>query len=94
MPDCISKSGRRSAGICNVYPGINPRTVQNFPIQSTRSEILHVAGVLAERRGFELVAPIHDALLADGPLSRTGRRMSSGPANLCHRNRAILLIFQ
>jgi len=49
--------------------GINPRTVRNFPIQSTRSKILHVAGVLAERRGFELVAPIHDALLAEGPLS-------------------------
>jgi hypothetical protein len=50
--------------------GINPRTVRNFPIQSTGSEILHVACILAERRGIELVAPIHDALLAEGPLDR------------------------
>jgi hypothetical protein len=50
-------------------PGINPRTVRNFPIQSTGSEILHVDCILAERRGIELVAPIHDALLAEGPLS-------------------------
>ena len=50
-------------------PGINPRTVRNFPIQSTGSEILHVACILAERRGIELVAPIHDALLAEGPLN-------------------------
>jgi hypothetical protein len=50
--------------------GINPRTVRNFPIQSTGSEILHVACLLGERRGIELVAPIHDALLAEGPLSQ------------------------
>jgi hypothetical protein len=50
--------------------GTNPRTLRNFPIQSTGSEILHVACILAERRGIELVAPIHDALLAEGPLDR------------------------
>jgi DNA polymerase I len=47
--------------------GINPRTVRNFPVQSTASEILHVACVLAERRGIQIIAPIHDALLAEGP---------------------------
>jgi DNA polymerase I-like protein with 3'-5' exonuclease and polymerase domains len=50
--------------------GINPRTVRNFPIQSTAAEILHVDCVLAERRGIELVAPVHDALMAEGPLSQ------------------------
>jgi DNA polymerase I len=49
--------------------GMNPRTIRNFPIQSTGSEILHVACILAERRGIELVAPIHDALLAEGPFN-------------------------
>jgi DNA polymerase I len=44
--------------------GINPRTVRNFPIQSTGSEVLHVACVLAERRGIEIVAPVHDAIMA------------------------------
>jgi DNA polymerase-1 len=47
--------------------GINPRTVRNFPIQSTASEILHVACVLAERRGVQVVAPVHDAIMAEGP---------------------------
>ncbi len=47
--------------------GMNPRTIRNFPIQSTGSEILHVACVLAERRGIEIVAPVHDALMAEGP---------------------------
>ena len=47
--------------------GMNPRTVRNFPMQSTGSEILHVACVLAERRGIEIVAPVHDAIMAEGP---------------------------
>jgi hypothetical protein len=46
-------------------PGINPRTVRNFPIQSTAAEVLHVACILAERRGLQIVAPVHDALMAE-----------------------------
>lgn len=49
-------------------PGINKNTVRNFPIQSTASEILHVACVLAERRGIRIVAPIHDAFLAEADI--------------------------
>ena len=49
-------------------PNINPRTVKNFPIQSTGSEILHVLCILAERRGIKLVASVHDAVMAEGPL--------------------------
>jgi DNA polymerase-1 len=45
--------------------GINPRTVRNFPIQSAGAEILHVASVLAERRGLQIVAPIHDAFVVE-----------------------------
>jgi hypothetical protein len=48
--------------------GMNPRTLRNFPIQSTGSEILHVACILAERRGLEIVAPVHDALMVEGDL--------------------------
>src|SRR5262249_14741770 len=35
------------------------------PIQSTGAEILHVACILAERRGLEIVAPVHDALMVE-----------------------------
>jgi len=48
-------------------PSINPRTVRNFPIRSTGSEILHVACVLAERRGISIVAPVHDAVMVEAP---------------------------
>jgi DNA polymerase I-like protein with 3'-5' exonuclease and polymerase domains len=46
-------------------PAINPRTVRNFPVQSTAAEIYHVAAILAGRRGIHLVASIHDALIAE-----------------------------
>ena len=46
--------------------GCNPRTLRNFPIQSTAAEVLHVITILAERRGIEIVAPIHDAVLVEG----------------------------
>jgi hypothetical protein len=49
-------------------PGTNPRTIRNFPIQSTAAEILHVACILAERRGLRIVAPVHDALMAEADL--------------------------
>jgi DNA polymerase family A len=45
--------------------GINPRTVRNFPIQSTAAEVLHVACILAEQRGIEVVAPVHDAIMTE-----------------------------
>jgi hypothetical protein len=51
-------------------PGINPRTVRNFPIQSTGAEILHVGCVLAERRDIPTVAPVHDAIMAEAPLEQ------------------------
>jgi DNA polymerase-1 len=50
--------------------GINARTVRNFPIQSTAAEVLHVACILAERRGIEVVAPVHDAIMVEAPLEQ------------------------
>jgi DNA polymerase I len=51
-------------------PGINPRTVRNFPIQSAGAEVLHVACVLAERRGIQIVAPVHDAIMAQATVDQ------------------------
>jgi DNA polymerase-1 len=50
--------------------GMNPRTIRNYPIQSAGAEVLHVACVLAERRGVEVIAPVHDALVAEADADR------------------------
>jgi DNA polymerase-1 len=49
---------------------IKRRTVRNFPIQSTGSEILHVASILAERRRIQVCAPVHDAIMAEAQLDQ------------------------
>jgi hypothetical protein len=49
-------------------PGTSPRTMRNWPIQSCGSSILQCVAILAEDRGIPIVAPIHDALVAEGPI--------------------------
>jgi DNA polymerase-1 len=52
--------------------GSNPRTIRNFPMQSGGSMILHAACLLAERRGINIVAPIHDAFVAQCNMREVG----------------------
>jgi DNA polymerase I-like protein with 3'-5' exonuclease and polymerase domains len=46
-------------------PNTNYRTLRNWPIQSAGSEIMHAFCILAERRGLEVVAPVHDAFMVE-----------------------------
>jgi len=41
------------------------RTIRNWPIQSTGSDILRMACVLLERNGVNAVGPVHDAILVE-----------------------------
>jgi DNA polymerase I-like protein with 3'-5' exonuclease and polymerase domains len=50
-------------------PGSNERTIRNFRVQATGSHILHTDSILAERRGLEIIAPVHDALMFEGDLA-------------------------
>ena len=50
--------------------GINPRLLRNYPMQASGSAILQAACILADRRGIKLVAPVHDALMAEAPLDQ------------------------
>src|SRR5450759_2484659 len=43
----------------------NPRSIANFPIQANAAEILRVAFCLVTEAGFEVCAPVHDALLVN-----------------------------
>jgi DNA polymerase I-like protein with 3'-5' exonuclease and polymerase domains len=52
-----------------VPPGTNRRTIRNWPIQTCGSEIMHIAMILAERRGISIVAPVHDAFMAESDLA-------------------------
>ena len=46
---------------------VNPRSLANFPMQANGAEMLRLAACLATERGVEVCAPVHDALLVEGP---------------------------
>ncbi len=45
----------------------NPRSLRNFPCQANGAEMLRLACCLATERGIRVCAPVHDALLIEGP---------------------------
>jgi DNA polymerase I len=45
----------------------NPRSLRNFPCQANGAEMLRLACSLATERGVSIVAPVHDAVLVEGP---------------------------
>ena len=47
----------------------NPRSVRNFPMQGNGAEMLRLACIKATENGVRVCAPVHDALLVEGPLS-------------------------
>jgi hypothetical protein len=51
----------------HVGPSVNPRSLANFPMQANGAEMLRLACCLATERGICVCAPIHDALLVEGP---------------------------
>jgi DNA polymerase I-like protein with 3'-5' exonuclease and polymerase domains len=45
----------------------NPRSLRNFPCQGNGAEILRLACSIATERGIQVDAPVHDAVLVEGP---------------------------
>jgi hypothetical protein len=52
----------------HVGTNVNPRSLQNFPMQANGAEMLRLACCLATERGIRVCAPIHDAILIEAPI--------------------------
>jgi DNA polymerase I len=48
------------------------RTLANFPVQANGAEMLRIAIILAGKAGIKVCAPVHDALLVEGPIDDIG----------------------
>jgi DNA polymerase I len=48
----------------------NPRSVQNWPMQSCGSDMLRLACIEIVKRGVILCAPVHDAVLIEAPVDK------------------------
>jgi DNA polymerase I-like protein with 3'-5' exonuclease and polymerase domains len=53
-----------------VTPGVNPRTLQNFPAQANGAEMMRLAAIAATEAGLEVCCPVHDAFLLCAPIGR------------------------
>jgi hypothetical protein len=56
----------------HVGPDANPRSLRNFPMQANGAEMMRLACCLATERGIMVCAPVHDALLVEGPADGIG----------------------
>ena len=48
----------------------NDRSIRNWPIQAAGADILRIACIMAVRNGIKLIAPVHDAVMIEAPISR------------------------
>lgn len=51
----------------HVGPDSKTTSLRNFPVQATGAEMLRLACCLTTERGIDVCAPVHDALLVEGP---------------------------
>jgi DNA polymerase I-like protein with 3'-5' exonuclease and polymerase domains len=75
-------------------PGVNPRRLQNFPCQGNGAEMLRLACCLLVERGICVTAPIHDAVLIEGPADRIEEVVAETQAAMAEASRAVLAGFE
>jgi DNA polymerase I len=72
----------------------NPRSLRNFPMQANAAEILRLACCLANERGVEVCAPVHDALVICAPLERLEADVVKTRAAMAEASRIVLNGFE
>jgi DNA polymerase-1 len=68
----------------------NPNSVANFPIQANAAEILRVACCLVTEAGFEVCAPVHDALLVNCRIKDLERTVAEVKALMTEASQTVL----
>lgn len=63
-----------------VGPGVNPRSLGNFPMQANGAEMLRLACCLATERVIRVCAPVHDAILIIAPLDELDEAVAAAQA--------------
>lgn len=74
----------------HVGPEVNPRSLANFPVQGNGAEMLRLACCLATERGIQVCAPIHDALLVEGPVDGIADVVGDTQAAMAEASRIVL----
>jgi DNA polymerase-1 len=75
-------------------PGANPRSLANFPCQANGAEMLRLAACLMVERGIGLCAPVHDAVLVEGPAAEIEEVVAQTRAAMAEASRVVLAGFE
>ena len=75
-------------------PAANPRALSNFPVQANAAEMLRLACCLLAERGVGLCAPVHDAVLVEGPSDRIADVVAETRAAMAEASRVVLRGFE
>ena len=68
----------------------NPRSLANFPCQANGAEMLRLACCLMAERDVGLCAPIHDAILIEGPANAIAETVASAQAAMREASAIVL----
>ena len=77
-----------------VRPRANPRSLANFPMQANGAEMLRLACCLATEWGIEVCAPVHDALLVEGPSDEIGTVVARTQGAMAEGSHMVLAGFE
>jgi DNA polymerase I-like protein with 3'-5' exonuclease and polymerase domains len=68
----------------------NPRSLRNFPCQANGAEMLRWACSVATERGIAVVAPVHDAILVEGPAGAIAEVVAETERAMAEASEAVL----
>lgn len=71
-------------------PDPNGRSLRNFPMQANGAEMLRTACGFAAEAGIRVVAPVHDAVLIEAPLSELDGAIAATRAHMARASGLIL----
>ena len=75
-------------------PAANPRALSNFPVQGNAAEMLRLACCLLVERGIGLCAPVHDAVMVEGPADQIEDVVAQTSAAMAEASRVVLRGFE
>ena len=75
-------------------PAANPRALSNFPVQGNAAEMLRLACCLLVERGIGLCAPVHDAVMVEGPTDQIEDVVIKTRAAMAEASKVVLRGFE
>ena len=72
---------------------VNPRSLQNYPMQSNGAEMLRLACSTATEQGVRVCIPVHDALLIEAPVDTLDTAIAQTQAAMADASRRVLAGF-